>query len=198
MRQKDWEPFFNNISRQLTVSLIARPQTEKNSGAQQVAVEATLPVFDAIDLLKDHESLVLPDGRTVKKRFLMKRPLRIIFFVLLTELESKLYRTQEWSSQPLSELNEANMNKLIVNLLDNATLFSYQDLYKTRADFKEDLKAVSAIRNNIVHVNKKLELEIDFETIVRRKGQLLKLLEAFNQILDAQERGRKDGNNPQA
>lgn len=163
-----------------------------------MAVEATLPVFDAIDLLKDHESLVLPDGRTVKKRFLMKRPLRIIFFVLLTELESKLYRTQEWSSQPLSELNEANMNKLIVNLLDNATLFSYQDLYKTRADFKEDLKAVSAIRNNIVHVNKKLELEIDFETIVRRKGQLLKLLEAFNQILDAQERGRKDGNNPQA
>lgn len=192
MRKKDWETFFGNISKQLTVSLLAKPRRE-NENESCIEIEPELPVFDAIDLLEKYECLSLSDGRIIKRKFLLKRPLRILFFIYLTELESKLYRTQEWSNRALGELNETNMNDLIRDLINDEKLFSYQTEYKSRGAFKEDLKAISSIRNLIAHVNKKLELETDFETIVKRKKQMQRLLRALEQILDEQEKARKDG-----
>jgi hypothetical protein len=151
-------------------------------------------VYDAIDLLEKHDRLILPDGRVVKKGFILKRPLRILFFVMLTELESDLYRTQEWSNRPLKELNDKNMNDLIRDLVNDPVLFSYQNEYKAKSDFKEDLKAVCAMRNQIVHVNKKLELEVDFETIAKRKKQMQKLLDVLMGILSRQELARFNDN----
>ena len=190
MREEEWRVFFNNISNQLTVSWLARPPHNQDTTGY-LEVESSLPVFDAIDLLEKHEGLILPDGRVVVRKLVLKRPTRILFFVLLTELESKLYRTQEWSNRQLNELNEFNLNALITDLLNDQRLFSYQKIYDTRASFKEDLKAVSAMRNHVVHVNKKLELEVEFDTIVTRKRQLQKLIKALSEILDEQGKGEK-------
>jgi len=139
-----------------------------------------------LHLLESHQCLVLPDGRIVKRHMVLKRPLRILFFVLLTELESRLYRTMEWSHNPIREFNEQHLNDYIRVLVDDPVLFGYQSVYATRSDFKEDLKAVSSLRNLIVHVNKKLELDTDFETVVKRRDQILKLLDGLEQILSGQ------------
>lgn len=194
MRSGEWEEFFSKISNTLTVSRLARTPHEKAEKNCQ-SVSSELPVFDAIALLENYECLVLPDGRIVHRKSLLKRPLRIIFFILLTELESKLYRTQEWGGKELKELNETNMNDLIRNLINDEKLFSYQSEYNKRSEFKEDLKAISSIRNLVAHVNKKLELETDFETIVKRKRQMQKLLSALAQILDEQEKVKTNAKN---
>ena len=194
MREEEWQVFFNNISNQLTVSWLARPPLNEDTTGYLEA-EPSLPVFDAIDLLEEHEGLILPDGRVVIRKLVLKRPTRILFFVLLTELESKLYRIQEWSNRELNELNEFNLKRLIADLLNDQRLFSYQKIYDTRASFKKDLKAVNAMRNDVVHVNKKLELEVEFDTIVIRKRQLQKLIKALSEILDEQEKARRGANN---
>jgi hypothetical protein len=193
MRKDAWNAFFGNLSKQFTVSLIARKETVAEEGSY-LAVSPTLPIYDTIDLLEKHERLILPDGRVVKKSFMLKRPLRIIFFIMLTELESRLYRTQEWSNRPLKELNDKNMNDLIRDLVNDPVLFSYQNEYKTKNAFKEDLKAVCAMRNQIVHVNKKLEFEVDFDTIIKRKKQMQKLLDVLVEILNHQELAKSNEN----
>lgn len=190
-----WKPFFDGISSQLNVGSIALELAGIDE-ISSVYVDPSMPIFDAVELLIDKEALKTSEGRAVTKRMMLKKPLRIIFFILITELEGRLYRVQEWSNRPVSELNEKNLNHLIVDLVDDPTLFSYQDFYKTRADFKEDLKAVSSIRNSIVHVNKKLELDIDIETVIKRKKQMITLLDALQQILDAQKRRRNHGGDP--
>ena len=191
MREKEWQELFGNISRQLPVSLVAKdPMDGRATGLR---VRRTLPIFDAVDLFEKHDSLRLSNGRVVRKEFLLKKHLRIMFFVVLTEIESRLYRTQEWAGMAIKDLNEANLNDLIKNLLDNSDLFSYQKEYKTRANFKDDLKAISSFRNNIVHVNKKLEMEVDLKTIMKRKAQMQRLLTALQQILDVQAEARRNG-----
>lgn len=187
MRKGEFEELFSNISKQLSVALIAKKRKENDPKEGEIFPTQT-PVFDALDLFLNKEYAFLDDGRIVKKQFLLKRPTRILFFFLLTELESRLYRTQEWSNRQLKDLNENNMNDLIRDLANDKKLFSYQKEYQTRMEFKEDLKAISSIRNLIVHVNKKLELETNYNTIIKRKNQLQKLLNALNEILEEQEK----------
>jgi hypothetical protein len=192
MRPDKWQPFFNSISAQLNVGSVALEMPE--TSLSYIDVDPSLPVFDAVDLLLKNDALRVPGGKFVTKRLMLKKPIRIIFFVLLTEIEGRLYRIQEWANRQVAELNEKNLNHLIVDLVDDETLFGYQTFYKSRADFKEDLKAVSSIRNNIVHVNKKLELDVDLETVIKRKRQMLNLLDALQEILDGQEKAK--GNAP--
>jgi hypothetical protein len=191
MREEEWRGFFGSISRQLPVSLVAKDPLEGRPTGYRV--RRSLPIFDAVDLFEKHDCLRLSNGRIVKKNFLLKRHLRILFFVFLTEIEARLYRTQEWAGMPIKGLNETNLNNLIQNLLGNNDLFPYQKEYKTRAKFKEDLKAISSFRNNIVHVNKKLEMDVDFGTVIKRKRQMQRLLAALQQILDGQEKAMADG-----
>lgn len=186
MRKREFERFFNGISKQMTVDLLARSSTGKKYARSEM-VDGKLPVFDALDLFDSNECLMLDDGRVIERAFLLKRPLRIAFFVLLSEIESKLYRVNEWCNNPVKELNEKNMNDFIRCLLENGNLFSHQAVYRSKKEFREDLKAISAFRNTIMHVTKRFETETDFETVVKRKKQALRLVEALGQILDRQE-----------
>ena len=194
MKYQEFWDFFSKISKYFTVSLIAK-EIPLEKEETTLVVEGDLPIFDSIELLEKYSCLVLPDGKIVKRKFLLKRPLRILLFIFLAELESTLYRIQEWSGRELKELNEKNMNDLIRDLLNDKKLFTYQKEYPTRALFKEDLKAVSAVRNLIVHVNKKLELETDFETIAKRKRQMQKLYIALSQIIVEWNKERNNGKN---
>src|SRR3989338_274218 len=187
MRGPEFKVFLSNMSSVLPVSLVAKPG-HSHPKDRCMNVPDSLPVWDALTLFSDSDCLVLPDAIIVKRHMVLKRPLRIIFFVLLTELESRLYRVQEWSHNPVRELNEKHLNDYIRVLVDDPVLFSLQSLYSSRSDFKEDLKAASSLRNLIVHVNKKLELDLDFETAINRRDQILKLLDALDMILDEQRK----------
>ena len=185
MRRQEFDSFIAGFSKQFPVSMIAKNNGIERNGSG-AGVPSALPILDALEIMAAHDYLYFLDvaDRVVLKEYFLKRPLRIIFFFLLTEIESKLYRIQEWSKRPVEELNEKNMNDFIRWLLDNETLIGYQTVYSDRAEFKEDLKAVSSLRNLIVHVNKKLELQTDFCMMVKRKKQLFKLIDALEQICE--------------
>ncbi len=190
MRGEEFDKFFKGVSSSLPVSLLARAPYEGDPKGGDV-VDGSLGVFEALDLLKESEFLFLADGRIIKRKFALKRPVRILFFVLLTEVESRLYRIHEWTNIALSELNEKNMNDFVRALVESEELFSYQKEYLKRSDFRDDLKAISSLRNLIVHVNKKLEMETDFETVCKRKEQIFRALKALDEILGELKKRRE-------
>lgn len=109
--------------------------------------------------------------------------MRIMFVILLSELEERLYRAAELRQGNTEGLNDKNLNDLIRMLLENDPI-SLQTEYESKAAFKDDLKALSSFRNIIFHINKKLEESIDYETIIKRKKQALRSLVALQQITD--------------
>lgn len=183
MLEQEFNDFLERISKQLPVSMLAKP-AEVSSTEKLVNVEGSMPAFEAMELLAENDCLMLDCSQVVRKEFfLKKRPLRILFFLILTELESRLYRIQEWNGKPIKELNEKHLNNFIALLVSDKKLFSCQKEYSSKKEFKEDLKAASSFRNLIVHVNKKLEMETNFKTVLKRKHQMLKLLKALNEVL---------------
>jgi hypothetical protein len=106
-----------------------------------------------------------------------------MFMMLLVELEGRLFRIHQWRGKDLAELNDKNMNELIKEMVDS-DLIKFQIEYPSRAEFKEDFKAISAFRNIIMHYNKKFEQTIDINILVNRKKQMTKMLIALQQILD--------------
>jgi len=143
-----------------------------------------MPVWDALDAFgkKGGDYISVGGGRCVECVAVLKK-VRIPFFLLLAEFESRLFRIHEWSGKDAAGLNEKYINELIKELVDS-DLVKMQKVYASRKEFKEDLKAVSAFRNVIMHVNKKLERDLEIETIIKRKSQIFKLLGALQQILD--------------
>ncbi len=174
------EALLNRLSADLPVSLVAK-KIDPPIGAGLAVPNAT-PILDAFSLLEKNGYLTLSDSRIVTRQLMMKRPLRILFFVILTEIESKMYRLQEWSNRPLADLNGQTFNDMIRDTVSDDKLFSLQKEYQKRSEFRDDLKAISAFRNLVVHVNKKLEMETDFETAVKRKNQAFRVLKALDQI----------------
>jgi len=191
LREPEFSEFLARVSRTMPVSMLAR-EAPLEKHEKCIKVDEGLPVFDALDLLEHNDCLALENGKTVRKKYMLKRPLRIMFFVLLTELESKLYRTQEWSGMPLEELNDKTFNDFVRFLVDDKKLYAFQKEYSSKKEFREDLKAASSFRNLMAHVNKKLEMETDFDTVLKRKHQILRLLRALAEILDCLECERKN------
>lgn len=189
MRPKDFERFFNGISQNFTVGMFAEPRPEDLEVGKKI--DKDMPLFDAADLFENNDYLSIGDKLIIRQKKLLKRPIRILLFIQLTELESKLYRILEWSNYPLEKLNGMMLNDYIKELINNEKLLGLQGIYSSRKSFKEDLKAISSIRNLIVHVNKKLELEYCVHNVIKRKRQLAKLIEAAAQILDKLEERRK-------
>ena len=107
-------------------------------------------------------------------------------------MESRLYRIHRRNGTELNELNELNINDMIRMLVDNENLLRLQKTYQSRALLKEDLKAISAFRNIIVHTNRKLLKEIDSKTIIQRKKQITQMLETLQQISDNINRGEAE------
>lgn len=186
MRQPEFDAFFARLALQLPVSLIARV-TPEPVYSNPIKCSSLMSVWDAMDLLEEADALLLPDGKVALRKNFLKRPIRILFFILLTEIESKLYRVAEWSNHHVDDLNEKNLNDLIRWLVEQEELLSKQSIYHLRSEFKDDLKSMSSFRNLMVHVNKKLELATDFTTLIKRKKQCLKLLDALSMMLDWQE-----------
>ena len=149
------------------------------------------PIWDVMDSALDCEYIDIGDGRYVSCRHFFKRPTRILFMVLLAELEARLFRIHERNGNDIAELNDKNMNELIKELVDSEFV-KLQIEYPTRAEFKEDFKAISAFRNIVMHYNKKLEKTIDLNMLIKRKKQMTKMLVALQQISDKMTQKKKD------
>jgi len=179
----DFERAFNKISEVFTLDLISE---EKDFEENFPKRNPKTPIWDTINSLQEDGFLDIGNKRYVSYKNFFKNPVRILFFIMISELESRLFRISKWSGKDISELNEQNLNNLIKDLLDS-DLINLQTEYQKRNEFKEDLKAISSFRNIIVHVNKKLDKEIDHETLIKRKTQIIKLLSALQQTLDGME-----------
>ena len=178
----EFETLFRKIINSITLEMFAKDM--KLEGSFPKRSPAT-PTWDAVEAFVDCEYIDIGGGKLVSNKIFSK--VRIPFFMLLAEFESRLFRIHEWNGKEINELNEKNLNELIVELLDS-DLIKLQREYPDRKEFREDMKAVSSFRNIIMHVNKKLEKTINIQTIIERKKQINKILSALQQILDKMER----------
>jgi len=177
----EFENLFRKIVKIFTLGSIAKNEIIKGKLLKR---NPETPLWDTIEDIKGFDGIDLENGKYVSAEYFFKKPIRISFFILIHEMESRLYRIQQRRGLPLKEIDEMNINDLIRRLLKNEELIKLQEIYSSRAEFKEDLKAISAFRNIIVHTNKKLLKNVDVDTLITRKKQVLKLLSAIQQILD--------------
>ena len=180
----EFETLFNNVSNLFTLDTVA--QKKKLKGEYPKRGPHT-PLWDTMDSTLGYDYIDIGGGRYVSCQNFLKKPVRILFFMLLTEFEGRLFRIHEWQGRDLSELNEKNLNDLISDLV-NSELIKLQTEYESRGKFNEDLKACSAFRNVIMHVNKKLERSVELKTLIERKKQASRLLLALQEILDRMPR----------
>lgn len=181
----EFEELFRKVSNVFTLETVA--QKEKIKG-RLLKRNPSTPLWDTIENIKGFEGIDIGNEQYVNCEHFFRKPIRILFFILIHELESRLYRIQRWNKKPIKELDELHINDLIKELVDNDDLIKLQDIYSSRSQLKEDLKAISSFRNIIFHTNRKLLKSVDTETLITRKKQILMLLEALQQILDKMER----------
>lgn len=174
----EFETLFRRLANLFTLETIAE---NKKFEGKSIKRNPLTPIWDTMEGLYDCDYIDIGDGRGVSCRFFFKKTVRILFYALLVEFEGRLFRIHEWNGKDISELNEKNINDLIRDLVD------LQREYSSRANFKEDLKSISSFRNVIMHVNKRLEKNVDINTLIKRKKQILQLLSALQQILDNME-----------
>jgi hypothetical protein len=176
----EFENLFRKIANIFTLDTMARELDLPGNFPKR---NPETPIWDVMDSVLDCEYIDIGEGKYVSCKYFFKRPTRILFMVLLAELEASLFRIHERNGKDIAELNNKNMNELIKELVDSELIKS-QIEYPSRAEFKEDLKAISAFRNVLMHYNKKLEKTIDINTLINRKKQMNKMLAALQQICD--------------
>jgi len=177
----EFEELFRKISKIFTLESVAKSESLEGNLLKRPANES---LWDTIDNIKGFDGIDIGNGKYVKTEHFFKKPIRILFFILIHEMESRLYRIQRLNGKLIKELDELHINDLIRELIENEDLLKMQDVYSSRSEFKEDLKAISSFRNLIVHTNRKLIDNVDKETIIKRKKQVLNLLDAIQQISD--------------
>jgi hypothetical protein len=175
-----FKKMFEKISGELTLDLLGKNVKKEGMGLKKISSDL---VWNAIEDFKSFDYIELEDGREISREHFLKKPVRILFFVLLLEFEERLFRIHERRGKLISELNEKNLNDLIRELFES-DLINFQTEYISKSEFKDDLKAVSSFRNIIMHINKKFEKEVDVKLIIERKKQIIKLLSAIQQITD--------------
>ena len=178
----EFDTLFRKITNLITLEMFAKEERLLKKFPKRNPHTST---WDSVDMFNDCEYIDIGNGKYVSNKIFSK--VRIPFFVLLAEFESRLFRIHEWNGKSIEELNERNLNDLIRELI-NSELSDLQREYKIKSEFKKDMKAISSFRNVIMHINKKLERKVDIETIIERKRQIKKLLIALQQILDKMDR----------
>lgn len=189
----EFEDLFRKMSNIFTLETVSK---NKKIEGKLLKRNPQTPMWDTIDSIKGYEGIDLGNDKYVETEHFFRKPIRILFFILIHELESRLYRVLRWNGTPTKDLDNLNINDMIRELINNKDLLELQEVYKSKTNFKEDLKAIfkedlkaiSSFRNIIVHSNRKLLNDVDLETLIKRKSQVLKLLEALQQILDKMDR----------
>lgn len=181
----EFETLFRKVTNLITLGMFAKELDLKDDFPKR---NPETPTWDAVDMFCDCEYIDIGNGRYVSNKIFSK--IRIPFFILLAEFESRLFRIHEWNGQDISNLNDKHLNDYIKELT-TSDLIKLQKEYEKRSDFMNDMKAISSFRNVIMHVNKNLEKNVSIETIVKRKKQISKVLLALQEILDKMPRKNK-------
>lgn len=184
----EFEELFQKISHIFTLETVSETLDLKENYPKR---NPNTPIWDTIDTLGDQDYIDLGNGKYANCKKFFKKTTRILFFILIKEFESRLFRIHRWNGTSTSQLDDKNLNDLIKELVDSS-LIDLQREYSSRAEFKEDLKAISSFRNLIVHVNKKMEKQVDATTLIKRKKQIIFILSALQQILDKMEKKQID------
>ena len=173
----------NTLKKLAGIFTLKQYARKTNSKVKLPKLSPNTPVWNALDFFCENgcDCVSIGGDKCVDHSTVLK--VRIPFFLLLAELESRIFRIHEWSGKDISVLNEKYLNELNKELL-NSDLIKLQKQYKNRSEFKNDLKAVSSFRNVIMHVNKRMERELKIKTVYEGKKQVFKLLQAFQEILD--------------
>jgi len=179
MEPKIFKKFFKKLSDDLTVEFMSK---EQKTFGSCLKVKNNLPALDALELLEKYDCLVTEDGLVMARKDAMKRAIKTLFYVLITQLEYHLYKALKPRMQSLKELQAGDLNDLIRLFLAQDDLFKMQTVYAKKSEMKNDLKAISSFRNLIMHSNKKMDLETEFSTILKRKRQVMKLIDALDQM----------------
>jgi hypothetical protein len=185
----EFEAFFGKISQMFTLESAAKKQEVAGKLLKRSPSDL---LWNTLDDIHGYDAIDIGKSHYISCENFFRKPMRILFFILIHEIESRLYRVHRWSGKPLNELDSWSFNDMIRVLLEREDLFSLQKTYASRAEFKEDLKAVSAFRNVIVHTNRKLLKHVDADTLINRKKQCLQVLFALQEILDKMERKSYD------
>ena len=184
MYPEEFEKMFRKVINCFTLEDVAeKKQVEGNFPKRN----PDTPIWDTMDSLQGFEYINIGDGKVVPRSKFFKIQVRSLFFILLVQFEENLYRLHQWKGVPIEQLNEANINDLIRELV-NSDLISFQKEYISNNEFKEDLKAISSFRNVVMHVNKKLQRNVDIDVVIKRKRQLDRVLNSLQQISDTMER----------
>lgn len=183
MDPKKFDAFFNKLSTSIVALDVAK---EDGSVKGLVRVNGKLPLFEAIDFLEKEEGIAVSDRLSIRRRQLMNHPIKVLFYLLVTQIEYQLYKVLKNSGLSENALHELNFNDLVRQFLSNESLTSRQTIYKSRLKFKDDLKAISSFRNVLMHSNKKMNLANDYKVVLKRKKQALSLLKALNDIFYSQ------------
>ena len=154
MNPERWKRFFQKLSNEMTVDLIARDL--KPSGSS-INVKNSLPVFDALDLLEKHDCLITEDGKVLTKEWSLSKPVKTLFYAMIIELEYKLYKALKPRVESVKDLQLLGFNDMIKLFFSDEELFKKQDIYSKKSEMKKDLKAISSFRNMIMHSNKKMD-----------------------------------------
>ena len=184
MELKDVMELFLSVSRDFNIVLLAKSAKPLENC---INVKDNMQVFDALELLQEYNCLVTEKGLVVTRKEAMERPVRILFFMLMIEMEYSIYKIlKQYMNSPesLERLRSLHLNDMIREFFTLPEPFGMQDIYTKKQDMKKGLKAVSSFRNIIMHSNRKMELETDFTVILKRKGQLFGLLDALGQITE--------------
>lgn len=183
MHKEELDILFKNL---INIFPLESYAVDKRLKGRFPKLEPSTSVWEAVDVFYETRCSHVCIGKDRYVECSVSRKVRVPFFILLAEFESRLFRIHEWNGKSPSTLNEKHLNDFIKELVDSK-LFKAQNIYKNKREFRDDLKAISSFRNVIMHVNKKLELAITIDIIFRRKNQIFKLLEALQQILDNME-----------
>ena len=128
MELKDSMEFFSKVAKNFNVVLLA----EKGAIPlkNHTHVKDSLPVFDALELLKKYDCLVTEKGLIVTRKEAMGRPVRILFFMLTIEMEYSVYKIlKQYMNSPesLGRLRSLHLNDMIRDFFKLPEPFGMQD-----------------------------------------------------------------------
>ena len=180
MDQKKFWQFFSKLAGMITVSHVAK---EHVGVAASVFVEPGAPLLDVVDLLEGNAAVgVRGTGLTLARRQLMNHQLKVFFYLLVIQVEYQLYKALKLGGFDSGKLKELSFNELVKSFLE-LDAFGKQGVYERRSELKTDLKAIGAFRNVLMHTNRKLELEAEYDMVLHRKRQLFKCLKALDEVV---------------
>ena len=185
MYTTDFKELFNKISNCFTLGELIKEVHILQDAKNCIEFDSKKRVWDLIDKIGNHNCIKIKGKNVyVSSKILLKKPTRLLFYLYIAEVEGRLFRILR-SNHKISELNTKYIREL-GKMIKNSDVIDKQKIY-TRSEFYKDLCRISSFRNDVMHITKKFESDIGL--LVRRKANIVKMLNSLQQIQDSIDRG---------